>query len=78
VVRSLGKTGIALGQYLKWMLLPAICLATALIAGPIMQGHLLWQTGFVMVEIILFTVWFFHHPGTVKPINLALGRTSEG
>ncbi|MCU1242324.1 MAG: rane protein involved in the export of O-antigen and teichoic acid [Candidatus Acidoferrum typicum] len=77
VVAGLRKTGIALSRYLQWMAFPLLWLAIALIAGTMLQGHLLWQTVFVIVQAALLILWFLRDHGKAPGIVFGIGRPSE-
>src|SRR6266850_1387933 len=77
VVAGLRKTGITLGLYLRWMAFPLLCLATALIVGSGLQGHLLWRTVFVIVQGALLMLWFLQDHGKGREIEFGLERMFE-
>jgi O-antigen/teichoic acid export membrane protein len=77
VVAGLRKTGIALSRYLHWMAGPLLSLALALIVGATLQGHLLWQTVFVIAQATLLMLWFLRDRGKASGIVFGIGRPSE-
>ena len=73
IVVGLRRTGIAVSRYLAWMKVPFLWITVALIAGAALEGHLRWGAAFVVVQAVLFMLWFLHDHGKVQWTDL--GRT---
>jgi O-antigen/teichoic acid export membrane protein len=66
VVMSMRQMEIPLITWLKWLKLPLIWFSIAATLGIILEGYLIWQCLFLIIQLIVLTAWFV----VARPIKL--------